>query len=195
MRPTLLNFRSTKEKTPLSYDAKNTYDGRLLSFKSPKGDGRRSSFSQERRFIAYDIIARRTGYRIGPGSYSPENFRDKIKCGSPYKDFHNQKQTDNNGYYMVGNTMLFEPGLILSSKKKLLQSNELKLDSSYISNRISKSAATTNNTAHFDAKNLDESINGKISTFYPKEKKTKMRVRKNMEKSLKIEDLLKKRFK
>lgn len=59
MRPTLLEFRSTKEKTPPYYVYKNSYDGRIIDFKSPKGDCKRSSFSLERRFIAYDILAKK----------------------------------------------------------------------------------------------------------------------------------------
>ena len=105
MRPTLLEFRSVKEKTPSSYDAKGTYDGRFIFFRSPKGDSRRCSFSQERRFIAYDILAKRTGYRVGPGAYSPEAYKNHIKSGSPYKELHCKKKTDNNGYYMVGNCL------------------------------------------------------------------------------------------
>ena len=155
MRPTLLQFRSSKEKTPLSYDARSTYDGRLLCFNSPKGDPKRRTFSCERRFIAYDILAKRTGYRVGPGSYSPELYKPKIRSGSPYRDLHCQKNTANNGYFMVGNTMEFEPALMLSSKKRFQKEKNIKMDATYFSNQMAKSAVTTSQSLGFDRDRLE----------------------------------------
>ena len=176
MRPTLLEFRSTKEKTPFYYDNKSTYDGRSLSFCSPKGDSKKSSFTHERRFIAYDILAKRTGYRVGPGAYSPETYRDKIKSGSPYKEPHGQQKTENNGYYMVGNCLEFEPALLLSSRKKLQQDITVKQDTTYLAKRGSRSAATTNHSLNFDSLKISEdNVNVKTVPFTPKTKRIKSR--------------------
>ena len=197
MRPTLLQFRSTKEKTPLSYDAKSTYDGRLLSFNSPKGDPKRRTFSCERRFIAYDILAKRTGYRVGPGSYSPELYKPKIRSGSPYRDLHCQKNTANNGYYMVGNTMEFEPALMLGSKKRFQKDKLIKMDATYISNKMSKSAVTTSHSINVDASRTqnDYYSTGKNNKTY-REKKKQVSGRKSMtfNRGSKIQDLIKSRF-
>ena len=201
MRPTLLEFRSIKERTPSSYDPKGAYDGRFIFFQAPKGDNRRCSFSQEKRFISYNTLAKRTGYRVGPGSYSPESYREHIKCGSPYKEYHCKKNTDNNGYYMVGNCLEFEPLMLLNSKKKLQKEKNIKLDSTYIFNRLSKSAATTNNSVNIEPhkafESLKEETEGtaeKISHMSPKTgKRISKRIR-HLNNSLKIDHLLKKRF-
>lgn len=195
MRPTLLQFRSTKEKTPLSYDAKSTYDGRSLSFNSPKGDPKRRTFSCERRFIAYDILAKRTGYRVGPGSYSPELYKPKIRSGSPYRDLHNQKDTANNGYYMVGNTIEFDPTMMLSSKKKLQFEKNLKIDSTYIFNKLSKSAATTSHSITVDAAKTQQDYYFGKKIKFVKDNKKRMSVGKRSLNGNKMQDLIQKRFK
>jgi len=192
MRPTLLGFRSTKEKTPPSYDYSSTYDGRSLFFSSPKGDSKRSSFSQERRFIAYDILSRRTGYRVGPGSYSPELKKEKIKGGSPYKELHNQTKTENNGYYMVGNCLQFEPGWLLSSKKKLQKEGSLDRDCTYLAKRALRSAATTNNSINFEGEK--KSPARETLPFTPRSQKPRARKAKKVSKSSKFENLLNRRF-
>lgn len=192
MRPTLLGFRSVKEKTPSSYEYTSTYDGRTVSFSSPKGNSKRSSFSLERRFIAYDIISRRTGYRVGPGSYSPELYKEKIKGGSPYKDLHNNLKTDNNGYYMVGNSLQFEPGWLLTHKKKFQKVGNVDRDCTYLNTRAVKSSATTNNSL-----NLENELAGKaekILPYTPRNPRQRSKKIKRVNKSMKINHLLRKRF-
>ena len=201
MRPTLLGFRSTKEKTPSSYNTRSTYDGRSLCFSSPKGDIRRSSFSHERRFLAYDILARRTGYRVGPGTYSPDTFKDKIKSGSPYKELHLQQKTENNGYYMVGNCLEFEPAMLLGSKKKLQKEKTIAKDSTYAYNRTSRSAATTNNSLIVESGRIPEiskspqaSPRARLRNSVYSKKKGNTPKNKKLNGSMKIGHLLKKRF-
>jgi hypothetical protein len=195
MRPTLLEFRSTKEKTPPYYVYKNSYDGRIIDFKSPKGDCKRSSFSLERRFIAYDILAKKTGYRVGPGAYSPENYKSRIISGSPYRENHCKRQTDNNGYFMVGNCLEFEPGLLPSSKKKLQKDQELNMDSTYLVNRVSRSATTNLSLSmNHSLKVSSESPAKKFYPYTPRAKKQKPKKTKKANKSTKISSLLNKRF-
>jgi hypothetical protein len=111
MRPTLLNFRSPKESTPFGFDSKYTYDGRLLSFNSPKGSGKTSTFTNEKRFLWYQRMPG-TGLHVGPGSYSPRCSRhgkERIISGSPYRKLHASKIDSNQGHFMVGNQIVFEP--------------------------------------------------------------------------------------
>jgi hypothetical protein len=79
MRPTDLQFRSPKEKTPDAYFPRVTHDGRKLEFSPPKRrrleDRLRSSFSYERRFTWYKEALNRTGEGLGPGSYKPHKKR------------------------------------------------------------------------------------------------------------------------
>lgn len=192
MRPTLLEFRSVKEKTPFSYHPRSTYDGRSICFSSPKGDRRKSSFSKERRFIAYDILAQRTGYRVGPGTYNLKN-AEKIKSGCPYKDYHLKQKTENNGYFMVGNTLEFEPALMLSSKKKLLQEKELMMDSTYISYRV-RSADTTNQSLTIEKKKKNGKEIIRSSQLSPRTKKKQKKRTKRANQSFDLENLIKKRF-
>ena len=98
MRPTLLNFRSPKEKTPFWLDPKITYDGRNLSFSSPKGSGKTSTFSNEKRFSWYKNT-QGGGFRVGPGSYSPlclRNGKERVPNGIPYKKLHIAQETEKN---------------------------------------------------------------------------------------------------
>jgi hypothetical protein len=191
MRPTLLQFRSAKEKTPTSYNPRSTYDGRSLCFRSPKGDDKRCTFSCEKRFVAYDVLAKRTGYRVGPGAYSPELYRPKIRSGSPYREFHCQKDTSNNGYYMVGNSMEFDPHLLLSTKKKIQPDKDIMIDSTHFSGRMSRSAATTNHSVSEQHQILESPTIKPHTKNRPKENKKK---KKYLSSSVKINDLIGRRF-
>ena len=63
MRPTDLQFRSPKEKTPDPYTCRVTNSGKLLfNYKSPP----KSSFGRDKRFRSYDIDAKRLGIYLGP---------------------------------------------------------------------------------------------------------------------------------
>ena len=108
MRPTLLNFRSPKERTPAPYNPVLTCDGRDL-FATPRKGG---SFSNERRFRDYDITAKKTGYMVGPGTYKDDErtiSKKNIKGGAPYRKYHKNKPVENNAYYFIGNTVVFDP--------------------------------------------------------------------------------------
>ena len=116
MRPTLLNFRSPKERTPAPYNPSATCDGRTL-FATPRKGG---SFSNERRFRDYDITAKKTGYMVGPGTYKDDERSIKkknIKGGAPYKKYHKNKPVEDNSYYLVGNCVVFDPDFRPHSRK------------------------------------------------------------------------------
>lgn len=189
MRPTMLHFRSSKEKTPLSYDAVNTYDGRSFNLSSPKGSTKLPNFSCEKRFIAYDILAKRTGFRVGPGSYSPELYRPKVRSGSPYKELHCQRNTKNNGYYMVGNCIEFDPNLMLKTSKDMQREKNLRLDTTYLAEKHSRSA-TTNKSVNFSLKSTREDIAFKKT----KERSLSPKYGKKVN-CIKVHEALKRRFK
>lgn len=111
MRPTLLQFRSPKERTPDSYYPSISPDGRSLQFSSPKGNKRKSSFSTSKRFQQYDFDSKRTGFMVGPGSYKPDNLaigNARMIKVCLYKPLHNNKDTTHNGYYMVGDNIIYD---------------------------------------------------------------------------------------
>ena len=115
MRPTELNFRSPKEKTPDAGNPAVTFDGRKLAFipNSVKG-----SLPLSRRFPQYDYEAKKTGYRVGPGTYNSQVIeigRSKSK-GPVYKDYHGGKDVSNNGYFFYGNHLVFEPAFVMKSR-------------------------------------------------------------------------------
>lgn len=120
MRPTLLQFRSPKERTPDPYDTTVTPDGRTLSFRSTKGESRGTSLPLERRFRYYDDEFRKTGFMIGPGSYNIGNLNienSKLPKGCLYKPFHNNRDASNNAYFMVGDLLLYD-GMLKNRQSK-----------------------------------------------------------------------------
>jgi hypothetical protein len=127
MRPTDLGFRSPKEKTPDAYNPAITNHGKSLGFSTKSRHG---SFPQSKRFQQYDIMAKRTGYRIGPGSYEQSCLEiTKPKRGAPvYKPFHGGKDVGNNGYFYIGNHLVFDPAFVLKSRKNSLLSETSKVE-------------------------------------------------------------------
>ena len=65
MRPTLLDFRSPKERTPAPYKPMVTRDGSTLSSSNDKSP----RIGKGQRFRQYKINAKNTGYMVGPGTY------------------------------------------------------------------------------------------------------------------------------
>jgi len=103
MRATDLGFRSPRERTPAAYSPQVTRDGRYLAYSSHQIRGGR--IGTERRFACY--AKERTGVMVGPGSYEP--------CKPPagrtavvYRPLHRLQHATGNGYYMVGNHMMYD---------------------------------------------------------------------------------------
>lgn len=134
MRPTLLQFRSPKERTPDCYNPTLTFDGRRVSFSPVRMNDTHSSFSNSKRFTQYDIEARRTGYFVGPGSYKnevPSSGKTRIKGTPVYKPISALNSTLNDGYIMVGDQVVFDSSLSSSSKKYSLANLRIGIDSSF----------------------------------------------------------------
>lgn len=83
MRPTFLQFKSPKERTPDPYDINITSNGSSLNSFNRKSP----VFSKAKRFLIYNEDAKKTGYLVGPGTYSTKPL-PKIKGGVIYKPFH-----------------------------------------------------------------------------------------------------------
>ena len=115
MRPTNLSFRSPKERTPDAYFPQVTADGRLLSF-SPRRD-RGCTIGHEQRFKEYSIHSKKTGYRVGPGSYDPST-ESPTPCPLVYRPL--SKDNTSNGYTMIGNHLVYDGYLISTQRRKVM---------------------------------------------------------------------------
>jgi hypothetical protein len=89
------------------------------------------SFCKEKRFKNYDIQAKKTTNRVGPGSYSPINglAENKIQGGIVYKDLFGKKFVDGEGYFYVNNNLVFDSRLSKRSKQNLHDGLEYDLPS------------------------------------------------------------------
>ena len=102
MRATNLGFRSPKEKTAEYSNPVVTFDGRFL----PLLHGNKTT----------------TFEKAGPGSYNltySPGAEWRIKGTPLYKDLHGSKDTGDNGYVFIGNSMVYEPSFVFSRRKSL----------------------------------------------------------------------------
>ena len=109
MRPTNLGFRSPKERTAEYRNPIVTFDGRALPFLQQNNH---ASMPKSKRFVQYEIAARRIGTTVGPGSY---NIREEplkhwnIKGTPLIRPYYAIKNPRDNGYLFVGDQMVFDP--------------------------------------------------------------------------------------
>jgi hypothetical protein len=118
MRPTELQFRSPKEKTAEFNMPVVTKEGTVLLPTVCKN--KHQTFSKGKRFPQYEEYAKKTGYRVAPGSYSLDITaigKAHVRGTHVYRGFHGQKDVTNNGYILVGNQMMFDGSFVLPSKK------------------------------------------------------------------------------
>lgn len=124
MRPTHLQFRSPKEKTAEYNVPVVTNGGSLLLAEICQQN--HPTFSKSKRFSHYDDIAKKTGYRVGPGSYTPTNTaigRARVKGTHVYRKFHGNKDVTNNGFFFVGHQMTYDNTFVLPSRKSPVKSD------------------------------------------------------------------------
>lgn len=87
MRPTLLDFKSPKEKTPDYLDQTVTYTGQNLNFQARTLNKKGSVLPQAERFQQYQLFkggSSASSY-LGPGTYNDHNSflkLNKIPCAS-----------------------------------------------------------------------------------------------------------------
>lgn len=111
MRPTLLGFRSPKERTPVFLNPIRTYDGRKIYFNSPKGSGKSSTFGHEKRFLWYKKYTQGGGFMVGPGSYTPmclRNGKERISSIAPYKKLFVSRENSSNEFTMIGDLIVYD---------------------------------------------------------------------------------------
>ena len=116
MRPTCLEFRSPKEKTPDFYSPKVNCVGKSLGFVNGSGS---KTFSQSRRFQQYEVDAKRTPCRVGPGCYDSCKLElTKPSIGAPiYKKLQIGQDTSINGYFYTGNHLVFDKAFVRKSRR------------------------------------------------------------------------------
>jgi len=125
MRPTNLGFRSPKERTAEFSNPSVTYDGRLLPFLQPK----HSTMPLSRRFTQYEVTARRTASQVGPGSYNLRKVSiDRADVpGTPViKPFYNLKDPGSNGYFFIGDQVVYDADFAKKARKSSQPSVDLK---------------------------------------------------------------------
>jgi hypothetical protein len=148
MRPTDLHFRSPREKTAEFLYPVLTSDGQKIL--SVKTEGRKGSFSLSRRFPQYEELAKKTGYRVGPGAYNTNQVsigKAVIKGTPSYHKNHGGKDLANNGYIYVGNSIIFDPAF-LNKKAAFISQTDCKVDATQVlshspENRVRKSFQET----------------------------------------------------
>lgn len=125
MRPTNLGFRSPKERTAEFSNPSVTYDGRLLPFLQPK----HSTMPLSKRFMQYEVTARRTATQVGPGSYNlRKGSLDRADIpGTPViKPFHILKDPGSNGYFFIGDQVVYDADFAKKTRKSSQPSIEMK---------------------------------------------------------------------
>jgi hypothetical protein len=127
----MLGFRNPRERTPDPYDANVTFDGRALNYSPAWSKSVRSSLPRSRRFMQYDTEARKTAIIVGPGSYEANTSaigKSRIRGGPLYKPYHIGKRVDNNGYFMVGDQLVFDAHYIPTSARNSIKDLYCKID-------------------------------------------------------------------
>lgn len=122
MRPTDLRYRSPKEKTAEYLLPKITNNGNLLLEIARSKN--HPNFPQDRRFNNYESEAKKTGFRVGPGSYEQGYYsvgKSHIKGSHVYKKYHRKSDMSNNAYIFIGNQIMFDATFMIPSKKKARQ--------------------------------------------------------------------------
>lgn len=131
MRPTMLGFRSPKERTPDPYDSKVTFDGRPLSYMQSRTASVKASLPRSKRFPNYEIDARRTAVIVGPGTYditASSIGKARIRGGPAYKPYHIGKRVENNGYFMLGDQLVFDAHYMSASYRASIKDLYCKVD-------------------------------------------------------------------
>ncbi|OMJ65692.1 hypothetical protein SteCoe_37772 [Stentor coeruleus] len=118
MRPTEILFKTPRDRTPgPKYYCSLTCQGTSLNYSKKFKDKR--SFSTEKRFKSYDVLASRTS--VGPGSYEIENksimrsslTRSTVKYMPTLKKYDSTKTN----FYMVGNLLITEDSFMKTKKR------------------------------------------------------------------------------
>lgn len=169
MRPTDLRYRSPKEKTAEYLLPKITNNGNLLLEIIHKK--KHPNFSQDRRFHNYEIEAKKTGYRVGPGSYNQTFYcvgSSHIKGAHIYKKYHRNPDMSNNCYLFIGNQIMFDSTFMLPSKSGPKQEISHTADTCDFKtlHQFKASRSTSSNTPGRKIKNRPNVLSPNYEEFY-----------------------------
>jgi hypothetical protein len=123
MRPTNLGFRSPKERTAEFNIPSVTFDGRHLPYLQATYN---QTIGKSKRFTQYDTIAKRTSTSVGPGSYDlrSEPIKQWSIAGTPViKPYVAIKDPSANGYYFIGNHMVYDPNFARLTRRSIKESS------------------------------------------------------------------------
>ena len=98
------------------------YDGRILSF-SPKFS--KTSVPLASRFPLNNHDLYGVGFRLGPGSYDPNNLnieKARVVKTPVYKTYHGNRDLSDNGSYMVGHHLIHDRKFAWSTKRRFSMS-------------------------------------------------------------------------
>ncbi|OMJ74127.1 hypothetical protein SteCoe_27014 [Stentor coeruleus] len=160
MRATDLGFRSPKEKTAEFYSPTVTFDGRVLPILHQNAH---PTFSRSRRFSQYELEARKTGVKAGPGAYNliQNPGREWHISGTPlYKTLHGNVDTGDNGYIFVGNSLLYEPSFVSNRKQSL---KEHSVDGVFFKESTRKSSSMKNSEEIYQELEIRDKVFSKRS--------------------------------
>ena len=122
MRPTYLQFRSPKEATPGPYNPTVTKRGKRLCYERLAN---KCTFGVSERFREYEILAKRSGCFVGPGTYAANTLdisKSSLVGGCVYRQFHDDLDVQDNGYFYVGNHLVYEPRMSMRSRQRSVRS-------------------------------------------------------------------------
>ena len=133
-------MKSHKESTPcLNYPVISS-SGSSTSFGNIKGG---FSFGSSKRFDHYISEAKKSGYRVGPGSYQPNNNSNRSHNSNAYmyKTDSAANLLPKEGFYRNGSLLLFNEKLLSGKQKKELRNSlsDQRIRSSICSARDSES--------------------------------------------------------
>ncbi|OMJ95654.1 hypothetical protein SteCoe_900 [Stentor coeruleus] len=166
MRATDLGFRSPKEKTAEFNLPSVTFDGRVLPILHVNPH---PTFSRSRRFSQYDLDARKTGEKAGPGAYKliPQPGEKWQINGTPlYKELHKNVDTGDNGYLFVGNSLQYETSFVNNRRKSLQEHSN---DGYSLKDSTRKSSAMRNTKIYYKSYEHNEKFIRKIKEKEPTE--------------------------
>ena len=132
----MCQFRSPHERTPDAYCPTITNDGRSLAFNTV----RRPNWSKDPRFKQYGTASNVTGYMVGPGTYKDNQVaiaHRRIPGGPIYRSHHKDRKTENNCYFMVNNTLVFDQRMEKAQRRSLSMSDRVDAGTALLATRQS----------------------------------------------------------
>jgi hypothetical protein len=107
MRPLHFGLKSPKERTPGPYTLLVTTEGAHFNILD-KPSSRSGTLGKSERFQEYVTLSRRTGRKIGPGSYVNDGSSTRRSPRCKVKMKPNYSPTGTAASYMVGNMLVFD---------------------------------------------------------------------------------------